>query len=80
MARRRPHRHCRECQKPREEVGRLSAIGLCATCGPARMIDNVEGLRAHSGPAFRRWREGVAASVGAIIPDASTASETTERA
>lgn len=35
------------------------------------MTANVEGLRAHSGPPFRRWREGMAASVGARLLDSA---------
>lgn len=69
MARKHPHRHCRYCGRPRELFGRLSAIGLCPDCGDAAMQENVDGLRAHAGEPFRRWRAGMAASVGAVLPD-----------
>lgn len=72
MARKHPHRHCKGCGASRELYGRLSAIGLCPVCGDARMTANVEGLRAHSGPVFRRWREGMAASVGARLLDSAS--------
>lgn len=33
------------------------------------MIYNVRELKAHAGPRFHRWRRGVAAGVGAILPE-----------
>lgn len=33
------------------------------------MSENLAGLREHSGEAFARWRRGMAASVGAALPD-----------
>lgn len=53
----------------------MSAIGLCQECGNERLIENVEGLRTHSGPAFQRWRRGMAASVGAALLDERASSE-----
>lgn len=35
---------------------------------------NVDGLQAHEGPAFQRWRRGMAASVGAVFPENETES------
>jgi hypothetical protein len=33
------------------------------------MIDNILQLHEHNGPAVRRWRRGVAASIGVRLPD-----------
>lgn len=33
-------------------------------------MENVNGLRSHTGEAFARWRAGMAASVGAELLDA----------
>jgi hypothetical protein len=33
------------------------------------MIENILQLHEHDGPAVDRWRRGVAASVGAVLPD-----------
>lgn len=53
------------------EVGSLSARGKCESCAIERITDNHIGLRTHSGPYFRRWRERIAASVGAALVDTS---------
>lgn len=33
------------------------------------MRENVYGIHLHQGPAFERWRRGMAASVGAVMID-----------
>jgi hypothetical protein len=33
------------------------------------VVENVEGLARHTGPAFQRWRRGMAASVGVVLLD-----------
>jgi hypothetical protein len=50
----------------------MSARGRCARCGRTRVEDNIRGLHFHSGPAFDRWRRGMAASVGATFLDNQT--------
>lgn len=47
----------------------MSWSGQCPDCGNRALAENVIGLRTHSGPAFQRWREAVAASVGARLRD-----------
>lgn len=60
---------CRRCGRDVEECGPLSARYRCAECGEGEMIYNVRELKAHAGPRFHRWRRGVAAGVGAILPE-----------
>lgn len=54
MARRHPHRFCKECGKSRDEepTGLLSAIGLCLKCGIERMETNNNQLAAREGPYY----------------------------
>jgi hypothetical protein len=52
---------CRNCGRAEREVGRISLTGLCVDCASAAMIENVNGLRAQSGPVHQRWLEGTAA-------------------
>jgi len=33
------------------------------------LSENVAELRAHAGPSFKRWRQGMAASVGGVLVD-----------
>jgi hypothetical protein len=67
---RKQHRaFCTGCGKPREAGERFSARGRCASCGEGRAIANARELRAHSGPAFERWRRAVAASVGGVLAE-----------
>lgn len=47
----------------------MSATALCADCGRARVEENIIGIHFHTGPAFERWRRGMAASVGAQFVD-----------
>lgn len=37
------------------------------------MLENLHELEAHAGPAFQRWRQTIAASVGAELLDARRA-------
>lgn len=47
----------------------VSARGLCEEHGRQRMHQNVTGLHEHQGPAFQRWREAMARSVGGALLD-----------
>lgn len=51
------------------EVSNVSQAGYCPEHGAERMTANYEQLRAHDGPFFNHWRERIAASVGAVMPD-----------
>jgi hypothetical protein len=33
------------------------------------LVDNILQMHAHSGPAFAKWRRGMAACVGALLLD-----------
>jgi len=47
----------------------MSWVGYCSFCGPEiREIANRQ-MHAHSGPYFELWRRGMAASVGAVLPN-----------
>lgn len=60
---------CRACGRHADEVGPLSHSRLCGPCGTERLTENVVGLATKTGPALRRWRRGMAASVGAVLLD-----------
>jgi hypothetical protein len=60
---------CRACGAKRDDVGLLSRTRLCDKCGHALLTENATGIHEHRGPAFHRWRRGMAASVGAILPE-----------
>jgi hypothetical protein len=62
---------CKVCGRRREEVGLMSWTRLCGDCAAARLNENIDGIHFHRGPAFLRWRRGMAASVGAILPEDS---------
>jgi len=49
------HRRCKVCGGGPDEVGQISARGLCAQDGNARMQRNNAEIRARSGPAFEHW-------------------------
>lgn len=55
------------CGKHAAEVGPISWRGLCRQCGMIRANRMYDDLTAHSGPGFELWREGMAASVGAVL-------------
>ena len=63
------HKTCKRCGKSSADVGPLSWTRLCGDCSYLRLAENIEGLATHSGTPIRRWREGMAASVGAILLD-----------
>lgn len=64
------YRNCRGCGKPSEEVGPLSHTRLCPGCGARELEANIVGLATHSGEPLQRWREGMARSIGALLPAA----------
>jgi hypothetical protein len=61
--------HCKLCRRHRRECGPISWGGYCGVCGPALAVNAWDQIREHRGPIFRRWREGMAASVGAALDD-----------
>jgi hypothetical protein len=66
---RRDYATCKDCGAKRAEVGMLSHTRLCGSCAEKRLIENVDGLHYHRSDVMRRWRRGIAASVGAILID-----------
>lgn len=67
------YKTCKVCGRHADVVGELSHQRLCRECGEANLYENVTGLISHNGPAFRRWRFAIAASVGAVpLDDART--------
>lgn len=63
---------CKRCNGHRDDVGTISHTGKCSACGQALLTENIYGLHYHRGPAFDRWRQGIAASVGAVFVDNAT--------
>jgi hypothetical protein len=55
---------CKRCGKHWREVGCISWEGNCAPCGDRAMLENVAGLRAHTGEVFAHWRKRCLASFG----------------
>ena len=62
-------RNCRACKKHDSECGPISWRGLCGECGPRLSNENADALHFMRGPEVLRWRRGLAASVGAILPE-----------
>lgn len=62
-------RTCRRCGKRDTEVGAISWRGLCVGCATTAVAENVIGLHTKTGVPLRRWRRGMAASVGAVLLD-----------
>lgn len=62
-------RICRECGKHMHEVGPLSWTGLCEADSAKLLRENVIGLHTKTGEPLKRWRRGMAASVGAVLLD-----------
>jgi hypothetical protein len=60
---------CKGCGVRRDAGEELSWTGLCGDCGKGRLSENIDGLIEHRGPAFARWRRGMAACVGAVLID-----------
>lgn len=69
MSKTRHRVRCQHCGGHRDEVGGISHTGKCSACGQALLTENIYGLHYHRGPAFDRWRKGIAASVGAVFVD-----------
>ncbi len=66
------YKTCRVCRRTAGEVGQLSYNALCVHCRESRFTENVDSLKAHSGPWFNHWRRAMAASVGAVLVDDDT--------
>lgn len=47
--------HCRQCNRPREEAGELSARALCVDCAAVNMARAAKELQAGRGPAYEQW-------------------------
>jgi hypothetical protein len=47
----------------------MSHTRLCADCGRRIKIEAVTQIHEHEGPWFDHWRQRMAASVGAVIPE-----------
>lgn len=62
---------CRHCGRHADECGPLSHTRLCGDCGPALLAASVIEQVEHDGPIFQHWRARIAASVGAVIGDAT---------
>jgi hypothetical protein len=60
---------CWRCGAKRADVGMVSHTRLCSKCSHERLLENVDGIHSHEGPAFDRWRRAMAASVGAVLVD-----------
>lgn len=60
---------CRRCGGHRSVVGAMSWTGLCNSCAKERVAENLDGLMGMGGPALKRWRRAVVASVGGVLLD-----------
>jgi predicted amidophosphoribosyltransferase len=60
---------CKNCDRHVSECGALSHNRYCVECGAELNEQAARDLAAHSGPKFQAWRRGVAASVGAQLPE-----------
>lgn len=63
------YKTCKECLGHADDVGPLSHKRLCGDCGVKLAKAAAISLADHSGPYFKRWREGMVASVGGILLD-----------
>jgi len=63
------YKWCKRCHGHVTAVGVLSHERLCEVCSMELLSENVLSLAAHSGEPFKRWRRGMAASVGAVLTD-----------
>ncbi len=63
------YKTCRSCGRHVDECGELSHTRLCSACSVPRFTANLDAMRTMSGPYARRWRERMAASVGAQLLD-----------
>lgn len=57
------------CGKKAWEVGPISWGGLCGECGTRLFHENCDGLHEMKGVPVKRWRQGVAASIGGVLLD-----------
>lgn len=62
-------RTCKVCGRTADEVGGISATGLCQEHSIERLTDNLIGLTTKSGEPWRKWRESMAACVGGVLMD-----------
>lgn len=53
----------------------VSARGLCPWHSKQRMWDNAQQIHEHRGPAFERWREAMARSVGGELVERDAGGE-----
>lgn len=60
---------CQRCGKRRDDRETISWSGLCGDCAKTAVTENIEGLALMTGEPLRRWRIGMAASVGAVLLD-----------
>ena len=63
------YKNCRVCQRHESEVGPLSHNRLCASCSGSRFGGNLVAMKTMTGPFAHHWRQRMAASVGAVIPE-----------
>lgn len=61
--------YCVVCGGHVSEVGELSWTGKCARHSMEALTSNVVQMVEHRGPNFERWRQRMAASVGAVLLD-----------
>lgn len=61
--------HCRLCGEPRGPDERFTARGKHLQCSDAKARAAATDLHLHQGEFFEKWRRGMAASVGVILPD-----------
>jgi len=52
----------------------MTNSGQCKQCGDRALAENMYSIAYHRGPAFQRWREAMARSVGAQLLDDDRAS------
>jgi hypothetical protein len=44
-------------------------MGLCAPCGKANFVANLDQLQAHAGPYFQHHRRACVAAFGGVLVD-----------
>lgn len=74
MPRNYERRRCKQCKRPREIVGTISARGLCDECGVGNKVMNDLQLHEHRGPYFEHWRRRCLAAFGVALVDDSPSS------
>jgi hypothetical protein len=63
------YKNCRGCGKHSDEVGPLSHTRLCSSCFGRRFTENLDSMKTMTGPFALHWRQRMAASVGAVLPN-----------